>query len=63
MPALPPLPGTRKKGERPLQTKETSNLKQHYIIHAAGIYGSHQYADLALIMKTNSKGKLISRGN
>ena len=39
-----------------LKTLETNDLKKHYIIHANGFYASHEYADLALILKTKNPG-------
>ena len=37
-------------------TIETTDLKKHYLISAAGLYANHQYADLALILKRKQPG-------
>ena len=51
-PDTTPLP--RDIGEtNELHDIETNDLREHYIIHANGFYGDHQYADLSLILRGN----------
>ena len=33
------------------QNKETSDLRDHYLVAAAGYYANHTYADISLILK------------
>lgn len=40
-----------KKSKTALHDVETSDLAEHFKIHSAGLYASHQYADLSLILK------------
>ncbi len=46
-----PLPRTRTGINKDLKTVETRNLVEHFNIHAAGLYGNREYADLSLILK------------
>jgi len=39
-----------------LANVETNDLKKHYLYHASGFYASHEYADLALILKRRRPG-------
>jgi len=49
-PDTTPLPKTRTVNND-LKDVETTNLIQHYNIHAQGLYGNRQYADISLILK------------
>ena len=50
-PDTTPLPRTRTGINNDLKGVETKNLVEHYNIHAQGLYGNRQYADLSLILK------------
>lgn len=43
--------GSKDKG---LSDVETNDLKKHYMLHSNGLYGSHEYTDLALLLKKRS---------
>ena len=46
-----PLPRTRTGINKDLKSVETKNLQEHFQIHAAGLYGNREYADLSLILR------------
>ena len=50
-----PLPkiGSRKNFPKSV---ETNDLAKHYMIYQNGLYGSHEYADISLILKNRKTG-------
>ena len=49
-----PLPKTRTGINNDLKDVVTKDVTEHYNIHAQGLYGNRQYADLSLILRKRS---------
>ena len=41
------------KKDNALHDIETNNLQKHYMIDHNGLYGNHEYTDMALLLKRN----------
>ena len=47
---------TSNEKDNALHDIETNDLAKHYMIHQNGLYGSHEYADISLILRNRKTG-------